>query len=217
MFASLLPPFTNTISTLPLPIPAQIKLPCACWVTRLFVAAPPISGSRSLLVNLLVNFPSSRINGGKIFWGGNRKAVHTLRTEMPAVRRYTDDPAPSFLLASLPPRFGAPGPDSSKAKPRRAHTWDRQWGGRSPAPLCAAPPPRGAPARRARRAAGGGGRPRPWRGSQTAVPHGRARLPGAPAPPCRPGPARGLPGSATARPQARLQRPLGAARAFPPG
>lgn len=115
------------------------------------------------------------------------------------------------------------GPTSSKPKPRRAHTWGRQWGGRSPALLHAdllsrSPRPSRAALGRAglREAEAAHGHRGDLRSPGRAV-HGGARLPHAPALPRRPGPAQGLPGSTAARPQARRGRPLGAACALPPG
>lgn len=115
------------------------------------------------------------------------------------------------------------GPTSSKPKPRRAHTWGRQWGGRSPALLHAdllsrSPRPSRAALGRAglREAEAAHGHRGDLR-SPGRVVHGGARLPHAPALPRRPGPAQGLPGSTAARPQARRGRPLGAACALPPG
>lgn len=219
VFTSLLPPFSNTISTLPLPIPAQIKLPRACWVTRLFMAAPPISGSRSLLVNLLVNFPPSRINDGKfLFWGKRKKkAVRTLRNEMPVVRFYTDDLARSFLLVSLLPRFSAPrlaGTDLEQTEtspgPHVGQTmgWPQPRTASRRSPLEEPPPV--ASSARTRRAAGGGGRPRPSRGSQIAGPGGARR---GPAPPrSRPSPP---PGACPRPTRLHCRPPAGEARTAP--
>lgn len=107
------------------------------------------------------------------------------------------------------------GPTSSKPKPRRAHTWGRQWGGRSPALLHAdllsrSPRPSRAALGRAglREAEAAHGHRGDLRSPGRAV-HGGARLPHAPALPRRPGPAQGLPGSTAARP------PAGEARTAP--
>lgn len=114
---------------------------------------------------------------------GKKKAVRTLRNEMPVVRFYTDDLARSFLLVSLLPRFSAPrlaGTDLEQTEtspgPHVGQTmgWPQPRTASRRSPLEEPPPV--ASSARTRRAAGGGGRPRPSRGSQIAGPGGARRL-----------------------------------------